>query len=78
MQQFESVEQGYPSCPHPPGASPQRAGWPPVAGQSPEQQSEVAQQTSPGELQYEIGSHRPSSVPVPDAPRQFVEQQSAG
>ncbi len=33
---------------------------------------------SPGALQYEMGSHRPSNVPVPDAPRQFVEQQSAG
>lgn len=51
VQQFESLSQGTPSCVQPPGASSQRPGAPPVALQSPEQQSSVRVQRSPGAWQ---------------------------
>ncbi len=44
----------------------------------PEQQSTLLVQTSPGALQDAAGLQVPSAAPVPDAPWQFVEQQSAG
>jgi hypothetical protein len=69
VQQFDPLSHGVPSWPQPPGASTQRPGCPPVAVQSPEQQSFVDMQMSPGAWQAYEGMHAP--------PWQFREQHSS-